>query len=423
MKRWINSLFACPASTAAPRTAAAPRLGVEQLDRRDLPSITLMTGGEIRIGCDGSSDTVTVRHDTGSQSHVFDDKIVVRREFGTKVEEESFTMYKLFSGQVVKSIHCDLQGGTNSFNNMTGLPSVVQGGSGRDDMYGGSERDVFYGNGGTDFLFGNNGRDRLYGGEGTDNLFGGEGLDGLAGGGGTDVLVGGGGSDRFLLTTSRDVVLDGQAVDAAVYFENTGAFQSPNSSTLYWGGDWTHAEVETVDNALAALHERTGNNTLLKTSDGDDLSFYRVGGWLTGDKVDGWNDNDGGIFLTQSAFMATPTMSNTTNLYQTVLHEVGHNWDDEWGYLNGFTALSVWIPTHLTSTDFTNVSKYGENWAYKSNSQFVSSYATAHPMEDFAESFAAYFLNEMDIAWGNPAPAKMTWMDDHFLDVFTIPVG
>ena len=42
---------------------------------------------------------------------------------------------------------------------------------------------------------------------------------------------------------------------------------------------------------------------------------------------------------------------------------------------------------------------YGQTWWYLTNSGFASSYAKTHPLEDFAESFAACFLQRAGKGW------------------------
>lgn len=52
------------------------------------------------------------------------------------------------------------------------------------------------------------------------------------------------------------------------------------------------------------------------------------------------------------------------------------------------------------------MSKYNQTWWYRStnadgtrNSAFASDYAKTHPLDDFAETIAAYFLQKAGLPW------------------------
>ncbi len=75
------------------------------------------------------------------------------------------------------------------------VPTMINGGTGLDDLYGGSDSDKLVGGDGADKLVGRAGSDALYGGRGPDKLFGDGGNDVLRGGPGRDVLRGGPGRD------------------------------------------------------------------------------------------------------------------------------------------------------------------------------------------------------------------------------------
>ena len=82
-----------------------------------------------------------------------------------------------------------------------------------------------------------------------------------------------------------------------------------------------------------------------------------------------------------------------------------------------FKALSGWTRNRPPGWsednpgDFTRVEKYGETWWYETDSpkdpNFVSDYAKSHPLDDFAESFAAYFLWRAGLAWYNAGPGEL----------------
>jgi Mlc titration factor MtfA (ptsG expression regulator) len=91
-----------------------------------------------------------------------------------------------------------------------------------------------------------------------------------------------------------------------------------------------------------------------------------------------------------------------------LLHEIGHNLDGENPNWNGFLALSGWKkvedPQTPPTQGYTRIAAYDETWEYKTNSALVSEYAKSHPHEDFAESFAAYFLQKAGLQWSDGRP-------------------
>ena len=125
---------------------------------------------------------------------------------------------RAFDPNTVKQIVFHGYGGNDTFNNLTGVDCIVDGGAGNDVLLGGSGSDSIYGGDGDDYidgrqgvdlllgmagndvLFGDDGDDSLYGGDGVDRLFGGNGNDNLFGNAGNDVLYGEGGSDGLIDT-------------------------------------------------------------------------------------------------------------------------------------------------------------------------------------------------------------------------------
>src|SRR5262249_56966694 len=101
------------------------------------------------------------------------------------------------------------------------------------------------------------------------------------------------------------------------------------------GKNWTSEEIEQVDKAFAIVHNETGNTRLLKRKDGVELTFWRDGR----SDFAGSNSNrePGRIRLGDGALKATETF-----LVGTVIHEIGHNWDNENDNWDGFLRLSGW---------------------------------------------------------------------------------
>jgi len=151
-------------------------LRLEQVEGRDVPSVTLpdpgqVVGGVLTITSDAGSDVVVVSSDPATGD------IVV-----TAAGQAPVT----FSSGDVSTILFVGGAGDDMFINQSALPAIALGGTGNDTLIAGSA---------ASFLFGEDGNDVLVGGAGNDILIGGAGNDALAGQAGDDILVGGAGSD------------------------------------------------------------------------------------------------------------------------------------------------------------------------------------------------------------------------------------
>lgn len=328
--------------------------------------------------------------------------------------------YQSVSSQGITSIRVNGSEAADRIYNNTSLVSEIfghwgadelRGGQGRDSLHGGDGGDRLHGNGGIDIIHGDRGDDEiwgggeidflcgdadddsLYGGQGSDWLFGADGNDGLFGGGGTDWLFGGEGADRFLQRAeATDVVLDAAGEDAVIRFaESAMTFEF---DVMWWPGRFTDQEIQDVDKVLRVLHHTTGNTNLLKLADGTDLTFFRHGGPLWSTDVGGWNDGTS-IHLVESSF------SSQDWLHQVVFHEVGHNWDQphENDDIGQFREISRWIqlPSNLGIWVSSGRYLHGEdNWLCLDSDRFARGEGKVNPREDFATSFAAYFMDVTD---------------------------
>ena len=251
-----------------------------------------------------------------------------------------------------------------------------------EDVYGGAGDDTIYGNASNNYLFG---------GPGNDGLFGG-------GGGDYDRLWGQSGADRFL-TQAGDWISDySDSLDAHIRFADAPAQTSPLTGVgdvSFAAGNWTDAEIIRVDTALANLHAHTGNARLLKLADGrSKMTFFRIGSQLTtlanNAVIGGWNDSAGGVAFTDASF------SSDLDLWSTVYHEVGHNWDapSENVYAGAFRSLSDWrqSPTRPTSSHRAS-GGLGDDWWYINTAQFARSYGRWNPFEDYATTWETYFTD------------------------------
>jgi Ca2+-binding RTX toxin-like protein len=232
----------------------------------------------------------------------------------------------------------------------------LRGGDGNDLIraYGGD--DVVQGGEGDDQLFGSDGNDTLYGGGGGDYLDGEAGDDGLFGGGAeADTLQGGAGSDR-LLTQSGDSINDFEWADAEVRFiDGTSPYTSQPR-------DWTDADIERTDLALATLHHTAGSARVLRDSySGDPVDVYFADSFTLGANVAGFNWFTG----YERQIHIRSGMSNES-FGATVVHEFGHCWDssEEGNWL--WTSFDPLYDGSASSDDFSR--SYGqtnskEDWA------------------------------------------------------------
>jgi hypothetical protein len=175
--------------------------------------------------------------------------------------------------------------------------------------------------------------------------------------------------------------------------------------------------VELIDRALSELVARTGNNRLLETATGGQLEYQRWGRQTTRlDEfvVGGWSNSTGSIALTQLKFDGTDD-----DVAQTVFHEVGHNWDTENPDWEDFKAISGWTNVDPHSADYRQAENQGEAWWYLATATFARFYGHRNPMEDYATSFAAYFMDQAGwtynggVGGATAIPDKIAFLDTY----------
>jgi hypothetical protein len=169
---------------------------------------------------------------------------------------------------------------------------------------------------------------------------------------------------------------------------------------------WTTQDIDWVDAAFAEMVRRTNNNSLVRTASGGEMTFVRYGNLVSGTAVDGWNGN-GRIALTQNGFN-----NGRNTILRNVLHEVGHNWDEEYDAA-GWRALSGWTTSNPgTNPAYAKGTNQNQAWWYLTSAAFASTYARTDPNEDFAESFAEYFMQRAgQTSTANAIPAKISFVD------------
>lgn len=381
------------------------RLSLHSLEAREVPAVFVsLVGTELHITGDSATDTAAVSVQNYGTPSTADDVVRVTHNTSTG---QTTTQYPLAQ---VASVRASMGGGNDWFDNRTHLPGLVFGGSGNDRLIGGGGADVMYGEGGND---------KLYGKGGYDVLDAGTGVNGLYGGDGSDVLVGGTGlfaSDRFLLDSTTDTILNySAAADAKIEFKNGGPLFNPLT--------WSQDEVAGIDPVLAALHEAKWGPALLRTNS-QDLDFRKASALTApanGDE-DVWRSG-GVIHVKNSAFDLS-----AGGLAHRVLHAAGHAWDSEATNptFDQFKGISDWRSSQF---HYLNPSAWqfgGDmSWMYRKANELPPTARAAHdPSEDFAETFALYFLDKM----GQDSPFTTATIDDvperkAYMADFVINVG
>ncbi|MFO0851345.1 MAG: calcium-binding protein [Gemmataceae bacterium] len=135
MKAFIRMLFGRPTQPIRTRRAARPQLGLETLDRRELPSVTadVSSDGVLKIAGDSANDAVTVWSPNP-------DQIAVR----------AGTLSRAYPAEWVKQISFYGFGGNDRFESTASVPTLADGGDGNDFLSTGSRNDTLIGGRGND---------------------------------------------------------------------------------------------------------------------------------------------------------------------------------------------------------------------------------------------------------------------------------
>jgi len=174
---------------AAPvRKPARPRLALEPLDGRIMPSVTATfsaTTGVLTVAGDDQDNTIVVSRDAAGAILVNNGVVAIQGGQATVANTNKILVTGGAGNDVLTADE------TNG-----GLPQTsLDGGAGNDRLIGGAVADVPGFLSGFDTLLGGAGDDTIFGGASADFINGGAGNDLLLGGAGDDVLIGGPGSD------------------------------------------------------------------------------------------------------------------------------------------------------------------------------------------------------------------------------------
>ena len=374
----------------------------------------------------------------------------------TLIGDEANRTYTDSGNTIVSSTYYAV-GGTDILMGGNGRDTLF-GGGGNDILFGGADPDVLYGNHGDDVIRGDSGddtlhgqvgNDRLYGGADRDTLYGHRGHDGLYGGTGVNVLSGGEGADRFLITTGvgagTSTITDfAAAPDTRITFADGVITNVQIGANTDWvaadAARWTPSEIELLDEGFAMLVALTGNNRLLETSTAGELTLTRQGtlhNWIhnqdgswtlgsTNTRLLAWNSGAG-----RMSFANNGMSGGATTVHTTLFHEIGHNWDElaETKLVQPFRAVGGWedfagrtVPAgHEQAKD-----KAWSTWYFDDIDpgidRFPSSYGKMNPLEDYADSFAAYvachygktFYDESPSLAASRLTARFDVLDDFF---------
>jgi Ca2+-binding RTX toxin-like protein len=190
-------------------------LGLEELNRRDVPSATAAFQGQVLvITGDAAADTVVVANAGNNQIQVTIDGQAM------PLIPASFLQGVIFYGG----------DGDDIFVNATSVPAVASGQGGNDILVGtAAGANVFLGGDGNDVLVGGAGNDVLFGEGGDDVLFGGAGRDVVFGGPGRDDELGGhDANDQFDdRGTDPDDALDDRGAGANAAPDDHGGHSGP----------------------------------------------------------------------------------------------------------------------------------------------------------------------------------------------------
>ena len=427
-------------------------LGLESLDRRDLPATAALNTvtGLLTIADGGAADVVSVTEhpffgvgyvlggvsavtvNGAPAGNVIPAQLVRRIEADLGWGNDTFTLTRRMTVQVgnaqqpnpflgvlqgvdvdgwLGNDRIDLAAGGPAPATLTGGigndtltggagPDSIDGGTWADSLVGGAGNDTLIGGSGDDTLKGGNGADNLYGRAGTDKLYGENGNDGLFAGmdGASEQVTGGAGADRYLVPDGHYVINGLAGEDAVLVFKNSPAlfdktFTGREGTFDFAAGAWADADVERMDVAFGNLHRHTGNTKLLERSGGSgSTTLLAVGPQTAGSSnVGGWNS--GG----QTIAIVSPEAKSDMGLNRVVYHEFGHNWDEasENAFVGDFRAVSGWVESDFLLTGYTASTGFGDQWQYLASkgNTFARGYGKTNPLEDMATTWEAYFVN------------------------------
>jgi hypothetical protein len=449
---WLNGRR--PATT--PVKAMRARPGVELLESREVPTANIsLTNGVLTIQCVNQNNDAVVKVSSirlsNSEPPSIDKLVVVVNSTGLLRPGDTFAqasnIEKEYDGTAVREIVFEGGDGNDKFTNRTNIDSTAYGGLGNDTLYGGSGNDKLYGGEGNDVLYGGGGHDSLYGGAGPDlflvmqetkpvkDLEPKDAEVTFSNGAKEDWNPNAGTQDW----TPTEVESVGNALGILLQAtNNTKLLKRPDGTTQMTfkrlGKTKEEFSGENHPNGPIDLTDRTfDENKVVR------VVVHEIGhSWEEKDfpkwdnfiKLSSWTQPAPAPVMSLS-FKSTAGEARATGDKPNVRVTVhGSNPFVGGGSLpysfepnghGGFTAQGGSTATlefrpggkwKLTESNgqVTQVTYYNskgeltDSWQYNPNSAFASKYARTNPMEDFCESFAAYFLRNAD--YWTPTPEE-----------------
>ncbi len=260
-----------------------PRLNLEQLEERTVPTVTaLLDAGHLILESDAASDLAVVHQyrvtPYTEYLQVFGSGVGLTLPL-TAVHRISFYGNDgddIFANN--SSIFCYVNGGRGN-DTLHGSSSddiilggrgddVIYGRGGDDGLYGGYDNDLIHGEGGDDAVNGGDGNDVLFGDENNDTLYGLSGNDMLYGGSGSDLLEGGRGDDTLVsIDSSTSDILRGQSG-----FDSFWVDRNLTSNGWWWYFVSDSMDASTSETATNVHHIWMFANGADRTLDGDDIA-------------------------------------------------------------------------------------------------------------------------------------------------------
>jgi hypothetical protein len=111
------------------------------------------------------------------------------------------------------------------------------------------------------------------------------------------------------------------------------------------------------------------------------------------------NDSDGKVRTADWCFQAAIPPGAT------VVHEIGHNWDEETGnfFEDAWMRLSGWEPDGMGAAG--KDGSLDGDWLYNFDAPFARGYGKTNPREDWCAAWEAYYVNRNYSAlFGAPPP-------------------
>jgi Raf kinase inhibitor-like YbhB/YbcL family protein len=401
------------------------RPGMEDLEDRQLLAVNItVAAGVMTIQGDGAADHVKVAPVVGDAT-----KVMVTIGEGAKAPSTPRDLN--FSKIVFRG-----EAGNDSFTNDTNIASDAYGGAGDDTLRGGG------------------GNDGLFGGTGTDQLYGRGGADRFLRMSGTNPVMDKTDEDAVLVFRSGRAGTDGAApknwdpaeierLDAAfaVLHRETGNTRllkrhDGTEITVYRAGagvmgtNFNNGEINIGDNGLRGNYETTVANVYHEIAHNWDdenpnwVRFMALSGWTqTPPSNPGTQLNrDANMVITVRGYTFRPDAQGgygadeggtaTLTKAQGVGYELKEPNGDRTVYNTEGVLTQYSVGPAENRLRYTRSREYDgkggwvlSSWWYRTDAQFASDYARSSPMEDFAESFAAYFLQREGKNWQDYRPS------------------